>query len=215
VSREILVYWFAEFVTVTALTVIMSLAIPHWWIVIPVLVLLAARVHQYRTSVRARHLDVRRQLDLLETLLPQTGRHLRCTYYVPRTTLVTRKTMLVQAVDYVPNGGGAGREFSTEKGIIGRVYRLGGMRVENFRGADEYRKKMVSDYGYTLAEMGERENSRRSYLCYPIVEGGTEKVLGLLYFDSNTQNTFTLDEGNPTVMAIRAASEAIKRTIEC
>jgi hypothetical protein len=86
------------------------------------------------------------------------------------------------ACDYIPKGGGAGRMFSLDKGIIGRAFQVRGPRVENFLTPDEYRKRMQSEYGYSEAELGERNPDRRSYLAYPIVEGGSERVEGILYY---------------------------------
>jgi hypothetical protein len=118
---------------------------------------------------------------------------------------------LTQMFDYVPKGGGGGRKFPIDKGIIGRAFRVRGPRVENFKTGQEYRERMHREYGYTEEEMGERTPDRRSYLAYPIVEGATERVLGILYFDSDIYGTFEMNEKNELWKMICAAGQPIKR----
>src|SRR5205807_8865171 len=95
---------------------------------------------------------------------------------------IRNHTELVQAFDYIPEGGGGRRRFPIGKGIIGKVYSLKAPRVENFASDAEYRTRMVSEYNYTISEVMERTADRRSYLCYPIVDEN-HNVLGLIYFD--------------------------------
>lgn len=71
---------------------------------------------------------------------------------------------------------------------------------------------MVSEYNYSVMEVGRRRADQRSYLCYPMVDEN-HNVLGLLYFDSNIVSTFTMDEANPRWQAIRKAAEIIHGNI--
>ena len=213
-GRTTYLFWVGEFVTVTAIAVI--LAVPQvsiWWLVAPVMGILLLKYLQHRAYIREKHFTLRQQLDLLDTILPPEDRDLRCTYHVPERRIFGQVRNLVQMIDYVPKGGGCGRKFSINKGIIGRVYQVAGQRVENFDSQDAYRARMVNEYGYSAREMEERSTDRRSYLCMAILEGGSERVVGLLYFDSRIHNTFTLDENNEVWTTIRSAVGSIRRTL--
>jgi GAF domain-containing protein len=122
------------------------------------------------------------------------------------------RTELVQAFDYIVQGGGGGRPFPIDKGIIGRTYETKGPRVENFFSDQEYRERMVSEYNYTTTELMQRTADRRSYMCYPIVDEN-HTVLGLLYLDSDQANTFTMEDTNPRWRAIRDSGEIIRSNI--
>src|SRR3972149_5031343 len=67
--------------------------------------------------------------------------------------------------------------------------------------------------GYTEREMGERTPDRRSYLAYPVVEGGTENVLGVLYFDSNVCQAFRKDGADDTWRMVEAVVQPVKRAL--
>jgi len=180
-----------------------------WWIALPACVILAVKVVEAGSLVRGRHLHVRQQLHLLLSVLPTDGAHVRCTYHVPVKVGWRRRVRLLQAFDYVGDQGGGGRPFEVAKGIIGVAYSAKGTRVENFSSDAEYRQRMVSEYNYTEAEVGQRRADRRSYLCDPVLDE-SHKVLGLLFFDSDRCGFFTLDEANPRWHMIRVAAGVIR-----
>lgn len=211
-NKRMFGYWAAEFICVTAIGVL-PLITRIAWIALPAVTLVVLKGLQYRGQAEDRVRKVRHQLDVLHTLLPYEDRHFRCTYHVPVNRIFGSATELKQAFDYVPAGGGGGRKFPVEKGIIGRTFREKGPAVENFANAQEYRDRMVEQYNYTVEEMGERQTDRRSYFCSPMVEGGTERVLGLLYFDSRVPQTFEMDPPNEIVEMIQSAAEAVRRSL--
>lgn len=147
-------------------------------------------------------------MDLLLNLLTDRYSGLRCTLHVP--TFLGRS--LKQTFDYIQIGRtyGRGRKFPIRKGIIGKSYSQKGPQVENFNTDNEYRERMVSEYGYTPAEMMKRTTDRKSYLCYPILNDHGDKVLGLLYFDSNVFNTFTLNQDDTLIKALHSGMNSIK-----
>lgn len=207
-------YWVGEFVCVTAIAVILALSnIVNWFVVVPVIAIFVLKYLQHRAYIRERYFTLRQQLDLLERVLPHGDRDLRCTYHIPEWRAFGSVRKLVQVIDYVPRGGGGTRRFPIDQGIIGRVYLKGGTRVENFDSHDDYRTRMVNEYGYNSREMEERTADRRSYLCVPVLEGASNRVVGLLYFDSKIHNTFSLDENNEIWSTIQSAVESIRRTL--
>lgn len=206
--------WFGEFVGTTGLAVLLSVpGVPWYWVGIPVALLVTLKAVEYRLDVRSRYETVRHLLDLLDSLLPAAKGDARCTYHVPVRRILRKPKYMRQAFDYVPKGGGGGRRFSIEKGIIGKAFTMGGPRVENFATGQEYRERMQLEYGYTEREMGERTPDRRSYLAYPVVEGGTENVLGVLYFDSNVCQAFRKDGADDTWRMVEAVVQPVKRAL--
>lgn len=209
-SKRTISFWAVEFLAVTAIAILLSTSTvaAKRWVTLPVVIIIGAKIAEYRENVHARLNSIRYQLEILLTLLPSEGARIRCTYHCP-VHRIFKGARLAQVFDYIPNGGGGGRRFPIEKGIIGAVYRLKGPRVENFASDEEYRTRMVSEYDYTVSEVMQRTVDRRSYACYPIVDEKHE-VLGLLYFDSDRVNTFTMEQVNPRWQAICAAGDVIR-----
>lgn len=205
--------WALEFVSVILIGVIQAAQVSLWWLSLPVVGILVAKFVEYCLDARERRLTpLRQQLQILLQLLPCDHANIRCTYHVPRHHVVKRHTVLKQAFDYLPTGGGGGRRFSTSKGIIGKTFETKAPRVENFSSDAEYRTRMVSEYNYTVSELGHRTADRRSYLCYPILDE-SHVILGLIYFDSDRCGLFTIDDLNPRWAMIRRASEVIRGEI--
>lgn len=212
-SRRAFIAWGIEFIGIIVIGVILAIdALGDWWVVLPILAVFGAKAWEYRLSVRERNLQVRRQLELLRSLLPYHD-GVRCTYHVPVRRLWGASPRLRQAFDYIPNGGGGGYKYPANKGIIGVTYKEKGPKCENFADDDEYRHAMVNRYNYSLEELGQRTADRRSYLCYPILDDNSHVVLGLLYFDSNQSGVFTLNEQDQTWSMIRTASQVIQAQI--
>jgi hypothetical protein len=209
-SKRTGLLWLVEFASLTAIAVILSTATTKWkwWVAIPAAVIVGAKFAEYVYDVRVRLNVIRHQLQILVKLLPSDGSTIRCTYHRPIHHRLLNRTELEQAFDYIPEGGGAGRRFSIEKGIIGKVYKIKAPRVENFPSDREYRTRMVAEYNYTATEVMERTADRRSYVCYPVLDEN-HTVLGLLYLDSDRPGTFTMDDSNPRWRVIRDGGQII------
>lgn len=203
------VSWILEFACVTAIGIIPSAGLSLWWVGVPALLIVLLKFLEARSLDRERHLHIRQQLELLMSVLPTDGAHVRCTYHVPFKTMLRRQPMLRQAFDYVGDQGGGGRSFPVGKGIIGVAYSAKGTRVENFSDDGEYRQRMVNEYKYSQGEVGQRRADRRSYLCDPILDE-SHNVLGLLYFDADRYGFFTSNDGNPRWRMITSAANVIR-----
>lgn len=178
-----------------------------YWIIAPILAIVGAKYWENRDSVNDKQLRVKVQLQLLLKLISYgSSLDIRCTYHVPK------KNKMLQAFNYLPDGGGSGRKFDAKKGIIGKAFTHKKPVVENFLNDEEYRQKMVSQYGYTAEELMERKADRKSYFCYPLIDE-YHKVIGLIYLDSSRFNTFRLNNGDSNTEAIVKACENIKNSL--
>jgi len=210
--RRTFIFWAFEFGATTALAVLLTLSLDYIYIAIPILGLLVLKYLEFRITISDMYAGVRNQLDLLLNLWPERPPSLRCTLYVPGFG----RRRLKQAFDYIQmgQGYGAGRTYRVAQGIIGKAYRQKGPQVENFASDTDYRRRMVKEYGYTEQEMRKRTADRRSYLCYPIVRDDCDEVIALLYFDSDTPGTFSLDGEDKLVDIIRCALNSIKANLK-
>ena len=96
---------------------------------------------------------------------------------------------LLQLTHYVgPYGGSKGRITPLEKGLIGRCARTGKTEVVNFSDVDEYRRRMVEEFGYSNAEAEGHTTVARSYMAEPLALGG--EVVGVIYFFSPEPQVF-------------------------
>jgi hypothetical protein len=211
-TKRTLSLWMVEFACVTAIGIIPSTTLALWWILAPAFLILIIKAVETRSFASEKNAEVRRQLQLLLTVLPADGAQIRCTCHMPVKTIVRRRVRLLQVFDYVGDQGGGGRTFDPVKGIIGVTYSAKGTCVENFRDDAEYRERMVAQYRYTRDEVGLRRADRRSYLCDPLFDEN-HNVLGLLYFDSDHYGLFTLEEDNPRWRMIRAANGVIRGSL--
>lgn len=201
--------WLLEFLCITAIAVILSLA--NWskhWILVPIAAILGLKVYEYKVAVEEKHLRVRVQLNLLiKLVLFEDVSYVRCTYHVP----VWRK-LFFQIFNYIPSGGGRGRKFSRMKGIIGKAFVEKRPLVENFESDEEFREQMVQKYNYATEELQQRTADRKSYFCHPILDEN-HRVLGLIYLDSSHPKTFVDDPNNRKMQMITRACEAIKDSL--
>lgn len=212
-TRKTLIFWAFEFLSTTAIAVILVLDRKYiWFILIPICLLLALKCLQWRLHISDRYQSVQNQMNLLLHLLVDKYPGLRCTLYVP--TPLGRS--LKQTFDYIQIGAtyGRGRKFPTTKGIIGKSYRQKGPQVENFLDIKEFRKRMVDEYDYTPEEMENRTPDRRSYLCYPILGDLKDNVLGLLYFDSHAPDAFSLTPSDPLIKTLSSGTNAIRANLK-
>jgi hypothetical protein len=209
-GKEKWIIWVTEFLSIIAISVILSR--PTWsifWITVPLVVILGLKVYEYESNVRQSHAEVRAQLRLLLRLARfEESLHVRCTYHVPVLTM--RGKRLRQAFHYIPSGSGGARTFPLGQGIIGLAYSAKEPKLENFKDASSYRKQMVQKYNYKNRDLARRQPDRRSYFCYPVVDE-KNKVLGLLYFDSLVFATFKPDRSDPTMAMLWKGCEHIKQ----
>jgi hypothetical protein len=205
-EKKSYIRWGIEFLSITAITIILSKA--NWsdyWILVPIALILGLNVYESRAAVTEKHLRVKMQLDLLIKLVPfEDVLNVRCTYMVH----IWRKRFL-QTCDYIPDGGGGDRRFPERKGITGKSFDEKRPLADNFESDDDFRKKMVLRYNYTTEELKLRKADRKSYFCYPILDEN-HRVLGVIYFDSSHPNTFTLDSTIPRMKMIMRACDAIR-----
>lgn len=97
---------------------------------------------------------------------------------------------LIQLSDYTKAGlgGRRWRVLESTKGIVGRCLRLERMVWVNFRSVDEYRQRMVEEFGFSQTEIEQHTVSARSYLAYPLQQEAS--VFGVLYFFSTEPQVF-------------------------
>jgi hypothetical protein len=103
---------------------------------------------------------------------------------------------LVQIVNYAGSRtGGKWRIYATSKGIIGRCVRSSQLETVSFASEQEFRQRMVEEFGFTRDEMLTRTQDARSYLAKPLKSGA--RLLGVLYLYSTEPQVFprAIDEG--------------------
>ena len=71
---------------------------------------------------------------------------------------------------------------------------------------------MLKKYGYPSDELQKRRADRRSYFCYSLVDE-EHKVIGLIYFDASTVNTFTFDETDSKMKMLIDGCDLIKSSL--
>lgn len=187
------------------------LAIPAWskfWVLLPLIAIFVLYFFEWKVDLTEKHLKVEAQLRLFITLCAfENVLNVRCTYHVP----IWRNKYL-QTFDYLPCGSGSNRQFPQKKGLVGKAIMRKCPLVENFESDEDYRRRMVREYNFTIEELQLRTADRRSYFCYPIVDEAN-RVHGVIYFDSSQINTFTLDKNNARMQTIFEACEQIKNSL--
>ncbi len=107
---------------------------------------------------------------------------------------------LVQLSDYTRQGGRRWRVVQPTKGIVGRCLRTESEVWVNFSTEQEYRRRMVEEFGFTHEETDQHTTTARSYLAYPVRSKGT--VVAIMFFFSTEPQVFPLatdeDELNDT-----------------
>ncbi len=102
---------------------------------------------------------------------------------------------LLQLTDYVGrHGGRKGRITTLDQGIIGRCARTGDTEYVNFADNDEYRRRMVKEFGFSKAEAESHTTIARSYIAQPLVlnelADNARRTVGVLYFFSTEPQVF-------------------------
>jgi hypothetical protein len=177
------------------------------WVSVPIVLYAFALVFVYLSSERETHRQIETQLKQFVRVGLRGISNPRCTYYAP-----IWRGRLLQVCDYVPGGTGGGRKFPNHKGIIGRAFRHKETFVENFGNDADYQSRMVSEYSYTVDEVGLRRADRRSYFCYPLIDDEF-RVRGLIYVDSDTFGAFAAVGTDPVAALIRDWCAPIRESI--
>jgi len=85
-------------------------------------------------------------------------------------------------------GGREWRDLPATKGIVGLALRTGRKESVSFTSEDDYRTRMVREFGFTHDEVKKHTREARSYLAAPIVSD--KRVLGILYLFSTEPQAF-------------------------
>lgn len=111
---------------------------------------------------------------------------------------------LIQVAAYTrPSlGGPRWRVLNPAVGLVGRCLRLDDLVWVNFRDRAEYDHRMVAEFGFAPNEVERHTTSARSYLAYPLRDGG--RLVGVLYFFST----------EPQVFPVAAESNQLDRASE-
>jgi hypothetical protein len=136
------------------------------------------------------------QLNILVELMgvPKSA-DLRAVLWAP--TDRRRQDMLEQVTNYVPSvdaDRGPGRLVETSKGIIGYAFRTKKDKVNllpraTFSDDESLIRHQVDRWGFTEQEARQFKPGRRSQLAVPVVNTDS-KVLGVIYCDSSSEDTF-------------------------
>lgn len=98
---------------------------------------------------------------------------------------------LVQLSEYAGDARGRpGRVLHATKGIVGRCVRTKTKVHVNFADEDEYRRRMVEEFGFTQTEADGHTTSGRSYLAFPVPPDG--EPVAVMYFFSTEPQVFPL-----------------------
>lgn len=113
---------------------------------------------------------------------------------------------LYQLVDYWPDGGGAGRRFSTRFGILGRAWRLERSLYET--DVPTSSEALICEWGMTAEQAERAARGRRSFACVVLRYEGS--LVGVLYIDAIVPAAFPHDilkrlETSPLVAEVAAA----------
>lgn len=118
---------------------------------------------------------------------------LRLTLYLP----VNNGEELEQLLEYIGAeypGRKKGRRFPSSVGIIGRAFRLQEPFAADRRNPDPklFVKELIEDWGYTEKSAREIDDSSQCWLAIPL-GGGSDKLYGILYADSDVEGFFDED----------------------
>jgi len=96
---------------------------------------------------------------------------------------------LVQVIDYSGRLGGRKWRFNpSTKGLIGRCLRTQAPECVNFATESEYCERMISEFGYSSAEVEKHTREARSYWAQPVFVART--CVGVMFLFSTEQQVF-------------------------
>jgi hypothetical protein len=147
-----------------------------------------------RQAIRDRLAGVYRSVTDLLASLGKTGGDIRCTVHVPD---VLFDETLYQLASYYPKGGGAGRTFSTRRGIMGKAWRLGESQF-NVR-VPALPKTLIEDWGMTWeeAQRAAGQTERQSFAAIPL-KNAADVAVGVIFIDAKPPHAFSLDGDDAT-----------------
>lgn len=97
----------------------------------------------------------------------------------------------VQVTPYKGKLGGRKWRFNTiTKGVVGRCIRTENPEWVNFYSEDEFKTRMVAEFGYTNEEAEKRTKEARSYWAQPVFSGN--ELIGVMYFFSTEPQIFPI-----------------------
>lgn len=109
---------------------------------------------------------------------------------------------LVQVTKYSGRLGGPPWRFTgTLKGVVGRCVRTGKPEWVNFSSFDEYRIRMVSEFGFTNEEFQRLTGEARSYWAHPVFRD--ERIVGVMYLFTTEVQVFPV-AANPNALTASA-----------
>lgn len=145
------------------------------------------KINQSRDQLAACLSDARDSLKACDKECLNATLHLVVELYSSFDDLLEHA--FIQITSYNGNLGGPQWRFSsTYKGVIGRCFRSREVEIANFTSQDDYRNRMIQDFGYTREEVSSHTTAARSYLAYPLISRGN--FIGVLYMFSTEQQVF-------------------------
>jgi hypothetical protein len=174
---------------------------------------LAARAHDREESVAHGHEGLTAALMVLQTVAGQAcgiapadlDDHLRVTFHRV-VEPIDNPEEIEQLVDYVGGShSGAGRKFDVHCGITGRAIRDKSLYTANARAdAAEWNRELVSNWGYTDANVRKLTMDRNSLIAVPVLSSRGRHAIGVVYLDSDLRNLF--DAPGVEEMILRACA---------
>jgi hypothetical protein len=123
---------------------------------------------------------------------------------------------LRQVLDYVGNrepGGGKGRTFAVQSGIIGRAFRLKDPVCANRINDShtEYVQELVNTWNYTAADARRLDPAAMSWMAIPLMIGDDERgtVIGVVYADAIVREFFTPERQAVSVLACKGIARFV------
>lgn len=102
-----------------------------------------------------------------------------------------RKDCLIQITPYYPTGrfGSFRRCLNVAKGIVGMCYRTGQRQMQVVISNSDYRKELISRWGFTTAEAAKISSDKRAFLALPIIRRD-ETVGAVVFLDAKSPSAF-------------------------
>jgi hypothetical protein len=116
-------------------------------------------------------------------------------------------TQIEQIIPYVGATGGLGRRFSLNTGITGQAVRKREPYVMSSEAESEadHRAELVSDWGYTEAQVAQITPGRYSAAAVPVLDKSGQHVLGVIYLDSSAKGIFDPAEATDLLLSVSDA----------
>jgi hypothetical protein len=145
---------------------------------------------------------------------------IRCTLWTPLNSKVEPEKMkIVQLVNYYPRYGKEQDYFNEyrinkHRGRVRKVAKKDQQKIkpigivgncifaslknhnaliiiDNLDGKEDFQEYMITAWNYSKASAKRLTQDRRSYMCITLMESGETDILGVIFMDARTPNTFT------------------------